>query len=51
MKENVIVAKSYAFAISVVKLYEYLKKEKQEFVLAKQILRSGTSVGANVEEL
>lgn len=51
MKENVIVAKSYAFAIRVVKLYEYLKKEKQEFVLAKQILRSGTSVGANVEEL
>jgi len=50
MKENVIVAKSYAFAIRVVKLYEYLKKEKQEFVLAKQVLRSGTSIGANIEE-
>ena len=35
MKENVIVTKSYAFAIRVVKLYEYLEKEKQEFVLSK----------------
>ncbi|MBB6612271.1 four helix bundle protein [Pontibacter sp. Tf4] len=34
----------------VVKLYEYLKGEKQEYVLAKQLLRSGTSIGANVEE-
>ncbi|MBJ6117006.1 four helix bundle protein [Pontibacter sp. BT310] len=50
MKENVIVAKSYAFAIRIVKLYEHLKGEKQEYVLAKQLLRSGTSVGANVEE-
>lgn len=50
MRENVIVSKSYAFAIRVVKLYEYLKKEKQEYVLAKQVLRSGTSIGANIEE-
>lgn len=50
MRENVIVSKSYAFAIRIVKLYDYLKKDKQEFVLAKQVLRSGTSVGANVEE-
>jgi four helix bundle protein len=50
MKENVIVAKSYAFAIRIVELYEYLKGEKKEYVLAKQLLRSGTSVGANVEE-
>jgi len=50
MKENVIVTKSYAFAVRVVKLYEYLKKEKQEFVLSKQVLRSGTSVGANMQE-
>ncbi len=47
MKENVIVSKTYAFAVRAVKLYEYLKKEKQEFVLAKQLLRSGTSIGAN----
>jgi hypothetical protein len=38
MKENVIVAKSYAFAIRIVKLYEYLKGEKQEYLLAKQLL-------------
>jgi four helix bundle protein len=50
MKENVIVNKSYTFAVRIVKLYEFLKKEKQEFVLAKQVLRSGTSIGANVEE-
>lgn len=42
--------KSYSFAIRIVRLYEYLKKEKQEYVLAKQILRSGTSIGANIEE-
>ena len=45
-----IVTKSYAFAIRTVKLFEYLKKEKQEYVLAKQVLRSGTSIGANIEE-
>jgi four helix bundle protein len=47
---NVIVEKSYNFAVRVVKLSQYLTQEKKEFVLAKQILRSGTSVGANVEE-
>ena len=51
MKENnVIVEKSYAFAIRIVKCYKYLYTEKKEFVLSKQLLRSGTSVGANVEE-
>jgi four helix bundle protein len=50
MRENVIVSKLYAFAIRAVRLYEYLKKEKQEFVLAKQVLRSGNSIGANIEE-
>lgn len=42
--------KSYAFALRIVKAYRYLCEEKKEFVLAKQLLRSGTSVGANVEE-
>lgn len=42
--------KSYEFALRIIKLYQYLVKEKKEYVLAKQILRSGTSVGANVEE-
>jgi four helix bundle protein len=51
MKEqNVLKDKSYQFAIRIVKLYQFLKDEKKEFTLSKQILRSGTSVGANVEE-
>src|SRR5690349_2684939 len=49
MKENVVQRKSYAFALRIVKLYRWLCEEK-EFVLSKQVLRSGTSVGANVEE-
>lgn len=51
MKEqNVLKEKSYQFAIRIVKLYQFLKDEKNEFTLSKQILRSGTSIGANVEE-
>jgi len=51
MKEqNVLKEKSYHFAIRIVKLYQFLKEEKKEFTLSKQILRSGTSIGANVEE-
>ena len=50
MKDNVVQEKSYAFALRVVKLYRWLSETKKEFVLAKQILRSGTSIGANVEE-
>ncbi|TCI85159.1 four helix bundle protein [Tenacibaculum sp. M341] len=50
MKENVIQIKSYDFAVRVVKLYQHLSKEKKEFTLSKQLLRSGTSIGANVEE-
>jgi four helix bundle protein len=49
-KENVIRDKSYAFAIRVIKLYQYLISEKKEFVLSKQVLRCGTSIGANIEE-
>jgi four helix bundle protein len=49
-KENVIVEKTYAFAIRIVKCYKYLTTEQREFVLSKQMLRSGTSIGANVEE-
>ena len=48
--ENVIQQKSYAFAVRIVKLCRYLQEEKKEFVLSKQLLRSGTSIGANVEE-
>ena len=51
MKEhNIIQEKSFAFAIRIINLYKYLIAEKKEFVLSKQLLRSGTSIGANVEE-
>ena len=49
-QENIIQDKSFAFAVRIVNLYKYLCEEKKEFVLSKQILRSGTSIGANVEE-
>ena len=48
--DNVIVNKSKAFAIRIIRLYQYLCREKREFVLSKQLLRSGTSIGANVKE-
>jgi four helix bundle protein len=48
-KENIIVTKSYAFALEVIALYKFLI-ERKEFVLSKQLLRSGTSIGANVHE-
>ncbi len=48
--ENIVQQKSYAFALRIVKAYKYLADEKKEFVLSKQLLRCGTSVGANVEE-
>ena len=50
MKENIITEKSKAFALRIIKLYKYLYDEKREFVLSKQLLRSGTSVGANTRE-
>ena len=50
MKNNAIVDKSKSFAINIIKLYKYLVSEKQEYTLSKQVLRSGTSIGANVRE-
>ena len=47
---NVLQDKSYAFAVRIVKVYQHLCREKNEYVLSKQLLRSGTSIGANVEE-
>ena len=47
---NVIQDKSYQFALKIVNVASYLQTEKREFVLSKQLLRSGTSIGANVEE-
>lgn len=49
-KDNVIQQKSFAFAVRIVRLYKYFTEEKREFVLSKQLLRCGTSIGANVEE-
>ena len=49
-KENIIADKSKAFAIRIIKLYQYLTVEKKEYILSKQILRSGTSIGANIRE-
>ncbi len=50
MKEIIIRDKSFEFALRIVKLYKYLTLDKKEYVLSKQILKSGTSIGANVEE-
>ena len=49
-RENIVKTKSYAFALRVVKLYKYLVENKKEYVLSKQLLRSGTSIGALVRE-
>ncbi len=50
MKENVIADKSFNFAVRITRLHLFLKEEKKEFELSKQILKSGTSIGANVAE-
>lgn len=50
LNKSLVKNKSFNFAIRIVKLYQYLVKEKNEFVLSKQILKSGTSIGANITE-
>lgn len=50
MRENVVKNKTFAFALRIVKLYQFLCEQKKEFVLSKQLLRSGTAVGALVRE-
>lgn len=50
LKENVVKDKSYGFALRIIRLYKHLIAEHKEFVLSKQVLRSGTSIGANVAE-
>ena len=50
MKENVIMEKSMAFSVRIVNLCKYLSKEKNEYVMSKQICKSGTSIGANIAE-
>lgn len=50
MTDSITKTKSRAFAVRIVRLYQYLQNDKKEFVMSKQILRSGTSIGANVHE-
>ena len=50
MKDNVIKDKSYGFALRMIKAYKYLAQEQREFILSKQVLRSGTAIGALVRE-
>ena len=50
MKETALQRKSKAFAVRIIKMYQYLCEEKKEYVLSKQVLRSGTSIGANTHE-
>ena len=50
MKENIIKDKSFKFAIRIVNLYKFLQNEKKEFIMSKQLMRCGTSIGANVCE-
>ena len=49
-EENIVVQKSYMFSVRCVNLYKYLSEEKHDSVIGKQLLRSGTSIGANVKE-
>ncbi|WP_461093392.1 four helix bundle protein [Spirosoma gilvum] len=49
-KENAVLEKSFRFAIRSIRLYQHLKDNRKEFILSKQMLRSGTSIGANVRE-
>ena len=50
MRKSIVVEKSYKFSLQIINLYKFLSFEKKEFVLSKQILKSGTSIGANIEE-
>lgn len=50
MKENMIMQKSFAFSVRIVNLQKYLSLEKKEYVVSRQIGRSGTSIGANIAE-
>lgn len=50
MSDNIVLSKSRQFAIRIVNLYKHLVSDKNEYVLSKQLLRSGTSIGANIHE-
>lgn len=50
IEDNIVVGKSKSFALRCIRMYQVLVKERSEYVLSKQLLRSGTSIGANVKE-
>jgi four helix bundle protein len=50
LKENILYEKSFKFSVRIVNLYKYFKEDKKEYVISKQLLRSGTSIGDNVKE-
>jgi TIGR02436 family protein len=49
-KDNILADKSFKFAVKIVDLYNHLREEKKDYILSKQVVRCGTSIGANVEE-
>ncbi len=49
-KENIVMNKSYVFALRIIKLYKYLTVEQKEYILSKQVMRSGTAIGALIKE-
>ena len=49
-KQNLILDKTFGFSLSIIEIYKYLTEEKKEFVMSKQLLRSGTRIGVNCEE-
>ncbi|MTK53075.1 four helix bundle protein [Paludibacter sp.] len=50
MRENIVMVKAYAFALRIVKAYKFLYQDQHEFVMSKQLLRSGTAIGALIKE-
>lgn len=50
MKNSIVKEKSFVFAVGIVKLYQHISENKKEFILSKQLVRSGTSIGANISE-
>ena len=50
MEKSIVYQKAYAFSIRIVKAFQYIQSDKREFILSKQLLRSGTSIGANISE-
>lgn len=50
MKDNIVVNKSFDFAVRIIKLANYLENERRQYAIANQLIRSGTSIGANIRE-